>query len=75
MKLSAKQQSIIDFVKEHKNRHGYPPTVREIAEAVGLASTSTVHGHLERLERKGLIKRDPTKPRALQILVSAEKTT
>lgn len=67
-KLSKRQQMILDFIKEEVNEKGYPPSVREIAVAVGLASSSTVHGHLERLEAKGYIRRDPTKPRAIEIL-------
>ncbi|NDI35630.1 transcriptional repressor LexA [Chengkuizengella sediminis] len=67
-KLSTRQQSILDFIKEEVQKKGYPPSVREIGEAVGLASSSTVHGHLERLEKKGFIRRDPTKPRAIEIL-------
>lgn len=65
--LSDKQQMILDFIKEELLSKGYPPAVREICEAVGLKSTSTVHGHLERLEKKGYIRRDPTKPRAIEI--------
>ncbi|MFT8709637.1 MAG: transcriptional repressor LexA [Sporolactobacillus sp.] len=68
MRLSSRQQSILDFIKHEVATKGYPPSVREICEAVGLASSSTVHGHLERLEKKGLIRRDPTKPRAIEIL-------
>lgn len=56
------------FIKDEVRKKGYPPSVREIGEAVGLASSSTVHGHLARLESKGLIRRDPTKPRAIEIL-------
>ncbi|WP_405102021.1 transcriptional repressor LexA [Oceanobacillus sp. FSL H7-0719] len=67
-KLSKRQQMILDFIKDEVNAKGYPPSVREIAVAVGLASSSTVHGHLERLEAKGFIRRDPTKPRAIEIL-------
>lgn len=67
-KLSKRQQMILDFIKDEVNAKGYPPSVREIAVAVGLASSSTVHGHLERLEAKGYIRRDPTKPRAIEIL-------
>lgn len=59
---------IYDFIKSEVEVKGYPPSVREIAEAVGLASSSTVHGHLERIENKGYIRRDPTKPRAIEIL-------
>lgn len=62
-----KQSQIYDFLKHYTENKGYPPSVREICEAVSLKSTSTVHGHLKRLEKKGLIKRDPTKPRALEI--------
>lgn len=67
-KISNRQQAILDFIKTEVKDKGYPPSVREIGEAVGLASSSTVHGHLERLEKKGLIRRDPTKPRAIEIL-------
>jgi repressor LexA len=67
-KLSKRQQEILDFIKKEVKTKGYPPSVREIGEAVGLASSSTVHGHLARLESKGLIRRDPTKPRAIEIL-------
>ncbi len=63
-----KQSQIYDFLKNYTENKGYPPSVREICEAVSLKSTSTVHGHLKRLEKKGLIKRDPTKPRALEII-------
>lgn len=67
-KISNRQQSILEFIKNEVREKGYPPSVREIGEAVGLASSSTVHGHLDRLEKKGLIRRDPTKPRAIEIL-------
>jgi repressor LexA len=67
-KISSRQQAILDFIKNEVREKGYPPSVREIGEAVGLASSSTVHGHLERLEKKGMIRRDPTKPRAIEIL-------
>ena len=66
--LTGRQQEIWDFLVEYVDRHGYPPTVREIGEAVGLASPSTVHAHLANLERAGLLKRDPTKPRALELV-------
>jgi len=66
--LSEKQQRILDFIRNDQLNKGYPPSVREICEAVGLKSTSTVHGHLERLEKKGYIRRDPTKPRAIEII-------
>ncbi|GAF63528.1 LexA repressor [Bacillus sp. TS-2] len=67
-KLSKRQQEILDFIKIEVRKKGYPPSVREIGEAVGLASSSTVHGHLSRLEKKGYIRRDPTKPRAIEVL-------
>lgn len=63
-----KQSEIYEYLKNYTETKGYPPSVREICEAVSLKSTSTVHGHLKRLEKKGLIKRDPTKPRALEIV-------
>jgi repressor LexA len=66
--LTARQQEIWQFLVEYVDRHGYPPTVREIGEAVGLASPSTVHAHLANLERAGLLRRDPTKPRALDLI-------
>ena len=69
--LSGKQLEVLEFIKSELYKRGYPPSVREICEAVGLKSTSTVHGHLERLERKGLIRRDPTKPRAIEVLDSS----
>lgn len=62
-----KQSEIYEFLKTYTENKGYPPSVREICEAVSLRSTSTVHGHLKRLEKKGMIKRDPSKPRALEI--------
>lgn len=65
--LSARQQEIWHFLVEYVDGHGYPPTVREIGERVGLASPSTVHAHLATLERVGLIRRDPTKPRAIEL--------
>ncbi|KGP73500.1 transcriptional repressor LexA [Pontibacillus yanchengensis] len=67
-KLSKRQEAILDFIKDRVLEKGYPPSVREIGEAVGLASSSTVHGHLARLEKKGYIRRDPTKPRAIEVL-------
>jgi repressor LexA len=66
--LSSKQLEVLRFIKTELNKKGYPPSVREICDAVGLKSTSTVHGHLERLEKKGYIRRDPTKPRAIEVL-------
>ncbi len=68
MERKDKQTEIYNFLKTYTENKGYPPSVREICEAVSLKSTSTVHGHLKRLEKKGLIKRDPTKPRALEIV-------
>ncbi|MCH7321658.1 transcriptional repressor LexA [Solibacillus sp. MA9] len=73
-KISKRQQAILTFIKEEVRAKGYPPSVREIGEAVGLASSSTVHGHLARLESKGLIRRDPTKPRAIEVLDQEELT-
>jgi len=67
-KLTTKQQMVLDFLKAEIKRNGYPPTVREICESVGLSSTSTVHSHLETLERKGYIRRSPTKNRSTEIL-------
>lgn len=66
-KISAKQQEILDFIKDVILKKGYPPTVREICETVNLKSTSSVHAHLESLEKYGFIRRDPTKPRAIEI--------
>ncbi|WP_042223687.1 transcriptional repressor LexA [Oceanobacillus manasiensis] len=71
-KLSKRQQMILDYIKDEVTKKGYPPSVREIAEAVGLASSSTVHGHLSRIESKGYIRRDPTKPRAIEIIDLSE---
>jgi repressor LexA len=66
--LTDRQRQIFEFLTSYVEQHGYPPTVREIGEAVGLASPSTVHAHLANLERAGLIRRDPTKPRALELV-------
>lgn len=66
--LSKRQEAILHFINEQVTLKGYPPSVREIGEGVGLASSSTVHGHLSRLEKKGYIRRDPTKPRAIEII-------
>jgi repressor LexA len=66
--LTGRQREIWSFLVDYVDRHGYPPTVREIGEAVGLASPSTVHAHLANLERAGLLRRDPTKPRALELV-------
>jgi repressor LexA len=77
--LTGRQQEIWTFLTDYLGQHGYPPTVREIGEAVGLASPSTVHAHLANLERAGYLRRDPTKPRALELLrdrpVAAEPET
>jgi repressor LexA len=66
--LTKRQQEIFDFIKRYSSEHGYPPTVRDIGKAVGLASSSTVHAHLANLEKLGLLRRDPSKPRAIELL-------
>lgn len=66
--LTERQRQVLQYIKDEIRAKGYPPSVREIGEAIGLSSSSTVHGHLARLEEKGFIKRDPTKPRALEVL-------
>lgn len=66
-KITKRQQQIYDFIKEYQQEKGYPPSVREMASAVGLSSPSTVHAHLSALEARGLLKRDATKPRALEL--------
>jgi repressor LexA len=66
--LGNKQKQIYDYIKDEIKTKGYPPSVREICDAVDLKSTSTVHGHLDRLEKKGYIRRDATKPRAIEIM-------
>ena len=68
MDLTKRQQEIFDFIKRYSANYGYPPTVRDIGKAVGLASSSTVHAHLGNLERLGLLRRDPSKPRAIELL-------
>ena len=68
MDLTKRQQEIFDFIRRYSEQHGYPPTVRDIGKAVGLASSSTVHAHLANLEKLGLLRRDPTKPRAMELL-------
>jgi repressor LexA len=68
MDLTKRQQEIFDFIKRYSASYGYPPTVRDIGKAVGLASSSTVHAHLANLERIGLLRRDPSKPRAIELL-------
>jgi repressor LexA len=72
--LTKRQQEIFEFIKKYSARHGYPPTVRDIGKAVGLASSSTVHAHLANLEKVGLLRRDPSKPRALELLDRAVET-
>lgn len=66
--LTGRQAAILEFIRKNLQEHGYPPSVREIGDAVGLASSSTVHGHLARLQAKGYLRRDPTKPRAIELL-------
>jgi repressor LexA len=73
LSLTKRQQEIFDFIKRYSARHGYPPTVRDIGKAIGLTSSSTVHAHLANLEKIGLLRRDPTKPRAMEILVDKAK--
>ncbi|HWT92334.1 MAG TPA: transcriptional repressor LexA [Solirubrobacteraceae bacterium] len=68
MDLTKRQQEIFEFIKRYSATHGYPPTVRDIGKAVGLASSSTVHAHLANLEKAGLLRRDPSKPRAIELL-------
>ncbi|MEA2390510.1 MAG: repressor LexA, partial [Solirubrobacteraceae bacterium] len=68
MDLTKRQQEIFEFIKRYSAKYGYPPTVRDIGKAVGLASSSTVHAHLANLEKIGLLRRDPSKPRALELL-------
>jgi repressor LexA len=71
--LSKRQKEIFDFIRRYAGKYGYPPTVREIGKAVGLTSSSTVHAHLAKLEKLGLLRRDPTKPRAIELLVKAKR--
>jgi repressor LexA len=71
--LTKRQKEIFDFIRKYAARYGYPPTVREIGKAVGLHSSSTVHAHLANLEKIGLLRRDPTKPRAIELLVDRAK--
>jgi repressor LexA len=68
LSLTKRQQEIFDFVKKYVGEHGYPPTVRDIGKAIGLTSSSTVHAHLANLEKLGMLRRDPTKPRAIEVL-------
>ena len=73
MDLTKRQKEIFDYIRRYASRYGYPPTVREIGKAVGLHSSSTVHAHLSNLEKVGLLRRDPTKPRAIELLVDRAK--
>src|SRR5881227_432512 len=73
VKLTKRQQQIFDFIKRHTSEKGYPPTVRDIGQAVGLTSSSTVHAHLLNIERAGVLRRDPTKPRAMEVIAERAK--
>ncbi len=73
LNLTKRQQEIVDFIKKYSARYGYPPTVRDIGKAIGLTSSSTVHAHLANLEKVGLLRRDPAKPRAIELLVDKAK--
>lgn len=73
MDLTKRQKEIFDFIGRYASKYGYPPTVREIGKAVGLHSSSTVHAHLANLEKSGLLRRDPSKPRAIEVLVDRAK--
>jgi repressor LexA len=73
MDLTKRQQEIFDYVRKYVGEHGYPPTVRDIGKAIGLTSSSTVHAHLANLEKLGVLRRDPTKPRAIEVLKDKAK--
>jgi repressor LexA len=73
LNLTKRQQEIFDFIKRYSAKNGYPPTVRDIGKAIGLTSSSTVHAHLSNLEKVGLLRRDPSKPRAIEVLVDKAK--
>ena len=73
LKLTKRQQEIFEFIKRYSARHGYPPTVRDTGKAIGLTSPSTVHAHLTNLEKVGLLRRDPSRPRALELLVDTAR--
>jgi repressor LexA len=73
LNLTKRQHEIFEYIKTYSGKHGYPPTVRDIGKAIGLTSSSTVHTHLSNLEKIGLIRRDPSKPRALELLVDQAK--
>ena len=72
-KLTKRQAQIFEFIKRHTSEKGYPPTVRDIGQGVGLTSSSTVHAHLSNLERVGVLRRDPTKPRAMEVIADKAK--
>src|SRR5438876_3442792 len=72
-KLTKRQAQIFEFIKRHTSEKGYPPTVRDIGQGVGLTSSSTVHAHLANLERAGVLRRDPTKPRAMEVIAERAK--
>jgi repressor LexA len=73
LKLTKRQQEIFDFIQKYASKYGYPPTVREIGKAVGLASSSTVHAHLANLQKSGLLRRNPAKPRAIEVMLDKAK--
>jgi repressor LexA len=73
LNLTKRQKEIFEYIKRYSDRHGYPPTVRDIGKAIGLTSSSTVHAHLANLEKIGLLRRDPSKPRAIEVLVDKAK--
>ena len=73
LNLTKRQREIFDYIRRYSDRHGYPPTVRDIGKAIGLTSSSTVHAHLANLEKVGLLRRDPSKPRAIEVLVGKAK--
>src|SRR5436309_13519425 len=73
LKLTKRQQEIFNFIKGYASKYGYPPTVREIGKAVGLASSSTVHAHLANLEKYGMLRRNPAKPRAIEVMFDKAK--
>src|SRR5204863_8616896 len=75
MDLTKRQKEIFDYIRRYASKYGYPPTVREIGKAVGLHSASTVHAHLANLEKIGLLRRDPSKPRAIELLIDKAKRT
>jgi repressor LexA len=74
LNLTKRQKEIFEYIKRYSDRHGYPPTVRDIGKAIGLTSSSTVHAHLSNLEKVGLLRRDPSKPRAIEVLVDKAKS-